>query len=535
MLKNVKKESMKEKFKIFFLAIFIVFAFSGNSYSLDDRCESIMKKLIPHPEKFTFDELDYYDYYQPSVKLEKTWNYEKDEWEWLRDNKNNLIILKIFDYKIIDENKLKIGNKLLEINGNKVSELSNEEIDELIDDYNLGDYEEYLTDEEKKKKFNFKFLNSENKIVDYKLGLIELDDNSQADAVVKIEIKNISNINVKENQFSADASIETSWQIKNLYKIIEDDLIVKDSSGKVTGYWYCIYNEKEFEEMGVGQVFSEPFNAIKKDKTLITKEYIVHISDGYYTKKEIEKGDYEKYIDITLREKGNFVFSNKYNLKAFPFDRQILSIKVLDTTRSLHTLDMRTDNWTQYHLDNYKEKGEILEWKIENVQAKYFSYIDPIYLTSYVGPEIIVEIQRDFQYYIFKVICPIILILLVCWSVFWIHPKEIESRLTITIVCLLSLIAYNFVIDEDLPKLSYLTIIDYIILLSYVFATIPNFLTIASFEFHRTNNKNWQILDKNSKFYGPVIYVGLVVIIILFNSTNNPYTASFLRIFSQVE
>ena len=128
-----------------------------------------------------------------------------------------------------------------------------------------------------------------------------------------------------------------------------------------------------------------------------------------------------------------------------------------------------------------------------------------------------------------------ILILLVCWSVFWIHPKEIESRLTITIVCLLSLIAYNFVIDEDLPKLSYLTIIDYIILLSYVFATIPNFLTIASFEFHRTNNKNWQILDKNSKFYGPVIYVGLVVIIILFNSTNNPYTSSFLRIFSQVE
>ena len=67
---------MKEKFKIFSLAIFIVFSFSGNSYSLDDRCASIMKKIIPHPEKFTFDELDYYDYYQPSVKLEKTWNYE---------------------------------------------------------------------------------------------------------------------------------------------------------------------------------------------------------------------------------------------------------------------------------------------------------------------------------------------------------------------------------------------------------------------------------------------------------------------------
>ena len=67
---------------------------------------------------------------------------------------------------------------------------------------------------------------------------------------------------------------------------------------------------------------------------------------------------------------------------------------------------------------------------------------------------------------------------------FWIHPKELESKLTITIICLLSLIAYNFVIDEDLPKLSYLTIIDYIILLSYLFATVPNFLSIYS-------HQNW--------------------------------------------
>ena len=43
-------------------------------------------------------------------------------------------------------------------------------------------------------------------------------------------------------------------------------------------------------------------------------------------------------------------------------------------------------------------KREILEWKIENVQAKYFSYIDPIYLTSYIGPEIIVEIVIDYDW-----------------------------------------------------------------------------------------------------------------------------------------
>ena len=64
----------------------------------------------------------------------------------------------------------------------------------------------------------------------------------------------------------------------------------------------------------------------------------------------------------------------------------------------------------------------------------------------------------------------------------WLNPKEVESKLTITIVCLLSLIAYNFVIDNELPKLEYLTIMDWIILASYLFAAAPNMLAIITFQ-----------------------------------------------------
>ena len=79
------------------------------------------------------------------------------------------------------------------------------------------------------------------------------------------------------------------------------------------------------------------------------------------------------------------------------------------------------------------------------------------------------------------------------WSIFWISPKEIETRLTVTIVCLLSLIAYNFVIDQDLPKLKYLTIMDYIILLSYTFCTIPTVASIYAFFCYK---KNPQLANK---------------------------------------
>ena len=99
------------------------------------------------------------------------------------------------------------------------------------------------------------------------------------------------------------------------------------------------------------------------------------------------------------------------------------------------------------------------------------------------GLKLDVTLERKHGYYVFKVILPIVLILMVCWAAVWINPKELESRLTITIVCLLSLIAYNFVIDSELPKLEYLTVLDWIILVSYIYATIPNFLSVISFKY----------------------------------------------------
>ena len=186
------------------------------------------------------------------------------------------------------------------------------------------------------------------------------------------------------------------------------------------------------------------------------------------------------------------------------------------------------DNWTVLRLQDFKSNGEILEWKIVDTYSNYYNEVDPV--NSYVssGVELVFEIERNFQNYIFKVIFPIILILLVSWSVFWVHPKELESKLTITIVCLLSLIAYNFVIDKDLPKLSYLTILDYIVLLSYVFATIPNFISIYSFEKHRKKQPIWQIVDRKSRIYGPLIYLFLVLAIIIINVTGNENTSAFL-------
>ena len=134
------------------------------------------------------------------------------------------------------------------------------------------------------------------------------------------------------------------------------------------------------------------------------------------------------------------------------------------------------------------------------------------------------DIERQSFYYIFKIILPIILILIICWSSVWLNPKEVESKLTISIVCLLSLIAYNFVIDNELPKLEYLTIMDWIILLSYLFAAAPNMLAIISFQIDKKvkYKKLKSSIDTMSKRYGIISYILLIFMIVIINVTSVP-------------
>ena len=123
---------------------------------------------------------------------------------------------------------------------------------------------------------------------------------------------------------------------------------------------------------------------------------------------------------------------------------------------------------------------------------------------------------------------------MVCWSVIWITPKELESRLTVTIVCLLSLIAYNFVIDKELPKLEYLTVMDWIIFTSYIFATIPNFLCVISYQLFIKNKKMTLAIENKAKFVGPISYILIVLLIVAYNVNINPeHAIGALSIFSR--
>ena len=214
-----------------------------------------------------------------------------------------------------------------------------------------------------------------------------------------------------------------------------------------------------------------------------------------------------------------------FKYQNFPFDKQKIVIRIINGY-DMNDGILTASDYSKRSLNFFQENNQISGWKIVDSQITYNTIQDPNYIYPQSTVDIELFVERESGYYLYKVILPIIIILIVCWSSIWIVPKELESKLTITIVCLLSLIAYNFVIDSELPKLEYLTIIDWIVLASYFYAALPNILAIYFFNLYNNNQKKLKKYEVIAKRYGLFSYLLFVFLIIILNVSLNAENAS---------
>ena len=163
----------------------------------------------------------------------------------------------------------------------------------------------------------------------------------------------------------------------------------------------------------------------------------------------------------------------------------------------------------------------IYEWNIVNFDTSKTKKL--ISGVQTLGHNINIQVERNYFYYLIKIYLPILIVLTISLSVLFINPIQLESRLTVGVVCFLALIAYTYIIDQDVPKLTYLTIMDYVILISYFFASIPIIQSIAAYSLSENNLENSIRFNQSSKTVIPIFYILSIILTsyLIINSSAN--------------
>ena len=93
------------------------------------------------------------------------------------------------------------------------------------------------------------------------------------------------------------------------------------------------------------------------------------------------------------------------------------------------------------------------------------------------------------------------------WAVFWIEPTDGGSQYGLAVTAMLTLIAYRFAIDSDVPKLPYLTDLDAFVLMSSLlvfFSLIEVMLTTKLAARNRLETA--RTIDRRCRWIFPLVF-----------------------------
>jgi neurotransmitter-gated ion-channel len=262
---------------------------------------------------------------------------------------------------------------------------------------------------------------------------------------VAIDIQQIVEVNQKKKNFTAVISIRGMWNDPILAYDEESEQAIK------------IMDVRKFKlllfEKGSTYPASNVFNQqgrIQPQTELVT----LHPNGDI---------DFLRVATITLQ-------APHFDFKHFPFDSQVFKIH-LDSLLP-ESVYIFKDSINRSSISN--ELGEE-EWRVTDFSSEI---VHDNQSTNFPASRLTIsfEAQRHNIYYVLKVFIPLALIVLVSWFSFFL--KDYAKRIDLTSSNLLIFIAFNFTIANELPKLGYITFLDYLLVSTFIITSLVILLNV---------------------------------------------------------
>lgn len=194
-----------------------------------------------------------------------------------------------------------------------------------------------------------------------------------------------------------------------------------------------------------------------------------------------------------------------FNFRRFPFDTQQFYVRVQslfeeeyyifepDAERSGFGPQLGEEQWI-FSNDNF----EVSTVTVNDRSQAVFAFTT----------------HRHLNFYLFRIFVPVLLIILVSWVTFFL--RDYGRRIEVASGNLLLFIAYNFTIANDLPRIGYLTFMDFVLISTFIITGVVVILNVI-FRRMEANGKGETLekLDRVLIWLYPLLYLGGGLIVYL--------------------
>lgn len=206
-------------------------------------------------------------------------------------------------------------------------------------------------------------------------------------------------------------------------------------------------------------------------------------------------------------------------LESFPFDTESLEVFVVPFLDERDTMMLEYDK--QVAGVGSEPFVELAQWKILGVQGAAQRHAIGATGKETSEIEIDVVVQRRYAYYIWKVFLPLLAMVAIAYSAFWIKTSDYYTQISITLTAVLTEIAFLFAISSSLPKVPYLTFIDAFFLMSFGFSCACIVELVAVHQITERNQSDSAARVRViARILYPVIYVAVLIVVALVFSTS---------------
>ena len=165
------------------------------------------------------------------------------------------------------------------------------------------------------------------------------------------------------------------------------------------------------------------------------------------------------------------------SLYDYPFDTQQLRALLVpfgDTSdQVILEVDERYRTATAEYVE--RERGvNVAGWDLKGLDMEADETELDLGVTSRTFSRLVttITLERRSGQIVWDILFPLLILVSMVWSIFWLDCESLSDRLNISFIGVLTIVAYQFVVIDHMPRMSYLTFTDTLLLGSFLITTI---------------------------------------------------------------